>query len=520
MTAEVTEVGGLIVVAVLIAGFARNRGINPSLPLLAAGLVFGLLPFGPDAPADPEFILVVVLAPLVFGEALSSSIVDLRRVSRPVMALAIGLVVVGAFVVGGVAALLLPGIPVTACLCLGAILGPTDAVAVSATARSVALPRRLVNILEGESLVNDGTALTLLRVFAAAAAVGSVTVGEVSLILLESVALGLLVGAVGGWLLAILTARARDTTVANGVILIAPFPIYALAERVEGSGILAVVVAALILAHATSSTATYAGRLQATSLWRAVIFILQAIAFFLVGIDVPSALRQLTPDEHRQLIVIVPAVLIALMLTRFAFVYGMNAIAGTRRSYRRGWIVLAWAGTRGPISALAAFTLPLTTVDGSPFPGRDMIISITFCVVLASLLLAPTIKPLVRWCDLPPDDDHGTVQRVRVALARASLDRLDEMIQAADRAGTPLPSETVDALRTDVDLRLDRLIAAEEAEGEPSTNVTTTHELRRSMVHAEQEELLRMRDEEGLPDALMRTIQKELDVRSRAVGAG
>ena len=160
-------------------------------------------------------------------------------------------------------------------------------------------------------------------------------------------------------------------------------------------------VAALILAHATSSTATYAGRLQATSLWRAVIFILQAIAFFLVGIDVPSALRQLTPDEHRQLIVIVPAVLIALMLTRFAFVYGMNAIAGTRRS--TGGAGSCWLrGNPRSISALAAFTLPLTTVDGSPFPGRDMIISITFCVVLASLLLAPTIKPLVRWVTCRP----------------------------------------------------------------------------------------------------------------------
>ncbi|MFN8126272.1 MAG: cation:proton antiporter [Candidatus Nanopelagicales bacterium] len=521
MTSEITEFGGLIVVAVLVAAFARNRGVNPSLPLLGAGLIFGLLPIGPDAPADPEFVLVVVLAPLVFGEALSSSIVDLRTVSRPVMALAIGLVIVGAFVVGGVAALLLPGVPLTACLCLGAILGPTDAVAVSATARSVALPRRLVNILEGESLVNDGTALTLLRVFSVAAAAGSVAVGEVSLILVESVALGLLVGALAGWLLALLTARARDTTVANGVILIAPFPIYAAAERVEGSGILAVVVAALILAHATSSTATYAGRLQATSLWRAVIFILQAVAFFLVGIDVPDALRQLTPDEHRQLLIVVPVVVIALIATRFVFVYGMTTIAGTRREYRRGWIVLAWAGTRGPISALAAFTLPLTTSAGAEFPARSLIISITFCVVVVSLLLAPTMGPLARRCDLPPDDDSRTVQRVRLALAHASLERLDEMVAAADRAGTPLPPTTVTSLRTAVDIRVERLEESEvEDEQTDDDAPLTTSELRLSMVHAEQEELLRLRDEEGLPDALMRSIQKELDLRAKAVQVG
>ncbi len=317
-------------------------------------------------------------------------------------------------------------------------------------------------------------------------------------------------------MLALVTRRSRDTTVANGVILIAPFPVYAIAERLNGSGILAVVIAALILAHATSSVATYAGRLQATSLWRTIIFILQAVAFFVVGIDVPQALRALTSDERSELFIAVPLVLLTLIAVRFLFVYGMVAISRTRRVHPRSWIVLAWAGTRGPISALAAFTLPLSTNAGTPFPDRNLIISITFCVVVLSLLLAPTMGPLARALKLPEDDDTDFVQRVRIALARASLDRLEEMSQAAERAHEPLPGPTVDRLRGTVEARLNMLSQTHHPDDREFVDPRAVRELRVSMVHAEQEELLRMRDEEGLPDVIMREFQKELDLRARA----
>ncbi len=515
---EAIRIGMIAIVAVLIAAVARNRGFNPSLPVLGAGLLFGFLPIGPEAPADPEFVLVVVLAPLVFGEALSSSIIDLRRVSRPVMALAIGLVVVGAFVVGAVAHLMMPQMPLTVALCLGAILGPTDAVAVAATARAVSLPRRVVTILEGESLVNDGTALTLLRVCAVAAAAGTVTAGDVTVILFESILGGVLAGVLGGFLLALVIRRFRDTTVANGIILIAPLPLYVAAERLEGSGILAVVIAALILAHATSSAISYAGRLQAAMLWRTITFLLQAVAFFLVGIDVPAALGALSTEELRSLLYIVPAVLLTLIVTRFVFVFGMAASTKVRTQGSRAWLVVAWAGTRGPVSALAAFTLPMTTNTGAPFPGRDMVICITFCVVVLSLLLAPTMGPLARVLHLPREDDTATVHRVQMSLARAAIDRLDEMEETADRAEDPIPRATLKRLRTSAEARLDRLDELEGAPG-PDAPPVLEREMRLSMVHAEQEELLRMRDEEGLPDDLVRSVQKELDVRARAAQA-
>ena len=197
-TTQAVDLGSAVIIAVVVAGICRNRGWSSAIPLLIAGIAIGVAPFGPQGVADPETFLVLILAPLVFGEALTSSIVDLRRVKRPVMALAVGLVIVGAIAVGVVAQWVIPGIWTSMAFALGAILGPTDAVAVAATARKAALPRRLVNILEGESLVNDGTALTLLRVCSVSAAAGSVTAGEGALILTTSVLGGLSVGALGG----------------------------------------------------------------------------------------------------------------------------------------------------------------------------------------------------------------------------------------------------------------------------------------------------------------------------------
>lgn len=517
-SAEIVDIGVAVLIAVTIAGVCRNRGWSAAIPLLVGGIAIGLAPFGPEGVADPEFVLVMVLAPLVFGEALTSSIVDLRRVSRPVMALAVGLVVFGAVVVGVIAQLVIPGIWVTMAFALGAILGPTDAVAVSATARKAGLPRRLVNILEGESLVNDGTALTLLRVCSVAAAVGSVTAGQAALILATSVLGGLFVGLGAGWLLMLVVRRSRDTTVANGAILLAPLPIYLGAEALEGSGILAVVIAALVVAHGTSNAVTYTGRLQANSLWLTITFVLQSAAFFIVGLEMPRVIEAMPPGQIRTLLVAVPLVFLALVAARFVFVYLMTLL-GRADVRGRAWLVAAWAGTRGPVSALAAFALPVATETGEPIPYRELVISITFGVVVLSLLLAPTVAWLARAIDLPADDDTGTRRRVRVALARAALDRLEQIEETSERTGDPLSPQVVDTLRDAAEQRLDR--AARVAElgdaPRPAGHVSLTT-IGVEMMRAEQEELLRLRDREGLPDQIVREMQREIDIRIRALG--
>ena len=506
------NIGAAILVAVAVAGVCRNHGWSTAIPLLVAGLVVGIAPFGPTGPADPEFVLVLVLAPLVFGEALTSSIVDLRRVSRPIMALAVGLVVFGGVVVGVIAQWILPGIWASMAFALGAILGPTDAVAVSATARKAGLPRRLVHILEGESLVNDGTALTLLRVCSLAAAAGSVTAWQGIGILATSVLGGLMVGALGGLGLVAVVRRSRDTTVANALIVLAPLPLYLLAEVAHGSGILAVVVAALVVAHGTSTAITYRGRLQSASLWRTLTFILQSTAFFLVGLEMPLVVRDLPDGQLSSLALAIPVLFVALVATRFLFVFVMATLSGRRSP---GWVVAAWAGTRGPVSALAAFTLPVATDAGAAIPDRSLVISITFGVVVLSLLLAPTTALLARRLALPADDDAATKRRVRVALARAALERLDDIEEAADSSDESLPPGVIDSLRQHAEERLERAAVAAKSPADQDRAVARSIGL--EMMRAEQEELLRLRDG-GLPDQLVRQMQVEIDRRMGALG--
>ncbi|MEC8445893.1 MAG: cation:proton antiporter, partial [Actinomycetota bacterium] len=230
------------VIVLGLAAFMRQRGWGIALPLIALGVAVGLAPFGPAAPPEPEVILILLLAPLVFGEALSSSYLDLRRVSRPVLALAIGLVLTATLVVGGVVSLFV-AMPLAVAFALGAIVSPTDAVAVSTIAKRASLPRRLVSILEGESLVNDGTGLTALRVAVVAAVAGSVTMLNAAGMLAAAVGIGVLVGALAGWGMSTVLRRSRDLVAANSLIVVAPFLIYVVAEEFEGSGILAVVVA-------------------------------------------------------------------------------------------------------------------------------------------------------------------------------------------------------------------------------------------------------------------------------------
>ncbi len=513
---ETLNVATYVILAVALAGICRNRGWSSAIPLLIAGIVVGLAPFAPSGPAEPELFLVLILAPLVFGEGLTSSIVDLRRVSKPVVALAVGLVVFGAVLVGMVTAWLIPGIWVSMAFALGAILGPTDAVAVSATARKAGLPRRLVNILEGESLVNDGTALTLLRVASVAAAAGSVTALEGTMILLSSVVGGVLVGVGTGWLLTQVVKRGRDSTVTNALILIAPLPVYLAAEAVEGSGILAVVLAALVVAHGSSNEVEYTGRLQASGLWLTVTFVLQTGAFFLVGLEMPLVIEQLPADQLWLLAIAVPTVFLTLVAARFAFVYLMALLSGGDMR-KPEWLVAAWAGTRGPVSALAAFTLPVTTLSGEVIPGRAMVISITFGVVFLSLLLAPTVAWLAARLKLEQDDDSATRRHVRVTLARAALDRLEELEEQSQRAGEPLSGSVVRRLREGAEARLDRAAAIAEGDRRRHEHMVSAKAVGVEMMRAEQEELLRLRDSEGLADEIVREMQQEIDARIRAL---
>ena len=513
------------VVAVVIAAFLRQRGWSMSLPLIGAGFLLGIAPFGPNEVPDPEIILVAVLAPLVFGEALGSSYLDLRKVARPVFVLAIGLVVFSTFAVGFVG-YWVAALPIAVAMALGAVLAPTDAVSVGTIAKRASLPRRLVSILEGESLVNDGTGLTALKVAIVAAIAGSITMGEVAVDFSLAVFVGVGIGLFSGWILGRLLRTSHDLVPANSLIIVAPFLVYITAEAAQGSGILAIVVAGLFVAHRQNSEPGAAGRVQSAVVWRHLTFILQALAFFLIGLQLPEVLGRLKTSEVHTALILTGAVVLTLIITRAVFVFAMVGVTRLAKSpvsrhatFGREAAVMAWAGARGPISGLAAFSIPLVTMVGDPFPNRDLILAVSFLVIVITLILAETLGPMARMLKIPADDDTAEIARVQGMLAKAALIRLDTALEEFTQAGTPLSPEDVELLRRDREMRLLRSSSAQESV-QPVTaelEISQMLNLAVSMVHAEQEELIRLRDSDGLPDSIARPLLRELDSREQAL---
>ena len=507
-----------VAISILVAFLLRQRGWSMALPLIAVGAIVGRLPFGPAAPLRPELVLTLILAPLVFGEALGSSYLDLRRARKPILALAIGLVLVGTLAVGFVAHALI-GIPLALALALGAVLSPTDAVAVSAVARKANLPHRIVSVLEGESLVNDGTGLTLLRVAVALAVAGTVTAWDVTSTLFLSIIGGTVVGLIGGWLLGQITRRSRDAIAANALVLIAPFALYALAELIEGSGILAVVIAALSVAHSNSSNVRLTGRVQTGAVWRQVTFTLQALAFFLVGLELQHTVGILSKEDFRLVGILTGACVVVLITARLAFAYAMSGVGlalgwAQRRQLGRVSFIIGWSGARGPVSGLAVFSIPAVMESGAPVPYRDVLLATTFCVIVVTLLLAQTIAPIARLLRIAPDNEVQARQRIDVSLALAGLRRLEQAESQAVDEGVSLPSQAVLTLRRTLQARAQEALSTS-ADADASM---APRDLALTVIEAEQEELIRIRDDEGLPDTIFRSLQHQLDMRMQALG--
>ena len=521
MTDTFITLGGSAALAVLIAMVARRLNWNAPLLLIVSGAIIGPLPIGPAAPPNPQTVLVVVLAPLVFGEALSSSYLDLRRVKTPVMLLALGLVVTTTVIVGWVTAAII-AIPLALAFALGSILAPTDAVAVGTVARKAGLPRYLVSVLEGESLVNDGSGLTLLKVALAVAAAGTITGVHMAGIFVLAVVCGVGVGVVGGLVASWMLRRSADVVAVNSFVVVIPFILYVAAEEIGGSGILAVVVSALLIAHTQNSVVAHSGRVQSVTLWKHVTFILQSLAYFLVGLELSSVVGNLMEAHTGQVLILVPCIVLTLIATRFLFVFAMVAVGRRattvtdRRRMWRGAIGASWAGARGPESALAAFSIPLMFDNGEVVPFRDVILAATFCVIVISVILSMTIAPLARLLKVSTDDEEAMTRRVETMLARAALDRLSEIEMTMEAAGDPIPMSVASHLREIAERRLvdDNDDETDDVSGTERQVLVQTA---RAMVRAEQEELLRMRSEDGLPDDLVRTILRNLDLRDAAL---
>jgi CPA1 family monovalent cation:H+ antiporter len=514
---EVATIGAvfaLLIASVVIASAARRFSLSPPITLVLAGVALSFVPGVPAYELEPELILFFVLPPLLYYAAWSSSLRGFRANLRPIALLSVGLVLATTVIVGLVMWAVVPGLPMAAAFAFGAIVAPPDAVSASAVGRRLGLPRRLMTVLSGESLVNDATALTAYRV-AIAAVGGGVTLWEAGGMFLLAAVGGTAVGLLIGWLLHAARPYLGSPVLENALALFVPFVAFLAAEVVGASGVLAVVAAGLYLAQ-TSSRTTYAARLQGWSTWDLLNFILESVVFLLIGLQLRTVLGELEGVGVTQLVAWSALALVVVILVRVLWVFPAIYLPRwlvpsiRRRDPSPPWqwgAVLAWTGMRGVVSLAAAIAL------SADFPSRNLLVWLTFVVVLGTLVLQGLSLPwLIRRLGVTgqeADQDRLAAAAAQHRAARASIDRLEQELQAADA-----PAEIVTKLRAQAEHRVN---AAFEQIGEPAADRAETpsaayRRLRTAMLGAERDTFVELRDQGRIDDEVLRRLVRELDL--------
>ncbi|QQM40876.1 Na+/H+ antiporter [Streptomyces liliifuscus] len=517
----------LVAGSAVVAGAARRTPVPAPLLLVTAGLIVSYLPGVPEYTLDPHIVLPLVLPPLLYTAATDSSYLDLRAQLRPVALLSVGYVLFATLVVGWAAYMIVPDLSLTAALVLGAVVAPPDAVAATAVARRVGLPSRVTTILQGESLVNDATAITAYRVaLAAAVGEGATWAGGIGEFLLAAIG-GVGIGVVLMMPLHWLRTHLKEALLQNSLSLLIPFFAYAVAEQVHASGVLAVVVVALYLGHRNWEV-DFATRLQEEAVWKMVAFILESSVFALIGLQLPIVLKGLDEYEGVSAAWYAVAVFLVVVVSRFVWVYPatfLPRILSKRIRERednptwKGPFIISWAGMRGVVSLAIAFSIPLTAEGGEDFPGRNLILFLTFTTVIGTLVVQGlTLPPLVRALKLPERDLQAETLAEANAQAQASRTaerRLDELL---DDERNALPPPLADRLRSVLERRRnavwERLGTVNPVTGE--TVDDTYRRLSREMIGAEREMFVRLRDGRYIDDEMLRTLLRRLDLEEAA----
>jgi Na+/H+ antiporter len=499
-----------LVVAVLsVTAAARKLDWSAPLCLITVGVVASYIPGVPEYELDPEVVLLGLLPPLLYATAIRTSLIDFRRNRGPILLLSVGLVIFTTAAVGVVAWLVIPGLPLAAGLAIGAVVAPPDAVAATAVARKVGMPRKLTRLLEGESLFNDAAALVALRT-ATAAIAGSVSLlqagGDFLLAAGGGAAIGLAVGAIA----AMIRTRLEDPLTDTALSLAVPFIAYLAAEEIRGSGVLAVVIAGLILGHKAPSMLSGRSRLASRLNWQTIQFLLENIVFLLIGLQVRRIMTEVGESglSALHLVLICAATLAATILTRAVWMVGIGLARRVLRRHAWPWrysAVIAWAGMRGVVTLAAAFVLPADT------PQRAVLVLVAFVVVAGTLVLHGTTLPvLVRRLRLPPPDPaEDALQEAAVFndMTRAALEELDKIKTPDD------PEDIVERLRDRLQHRAD---SAWEQLGRQSALTETPSDayrrLRLKLLEVERAQFLKARDSGQADDDVLRRILERLDI--------
>jgi monovalent cation/hydrogen antiporter len=511
---ELVLVSLLVAVAGL-ATAARLANIPFPIVLVAGGLVLGFVPGLPDIELAPELVLVIFLPPLLYSAAFFANLHELRTEARAISMLAIGLVLATMCAVAVVAHAVVDGLPWAAAFALGAIVGPTDPLAATAIARRLAVPRRMVSIIEGESLVNDGTALVAYRVAVTAATGGAFSLWGAGLEFVLSAAGGVLVGLAVGWIIAEIRRRLDDVPVEITISLLSGYAGYIPAERLNASGVLAAVTVGIVVGWQAPRISTARMRLQGYAAWETLVFLLNALLFVLIGLQLPLILKALSGASAETLLAQAAAVSLAVIFARVAWHATMPYLVRAldhrpaQRDRRVGWrprMIIAWSGMRGAVSLAAALALP------ADFPQRDIVLFLTFAVIFTTLVLQGlTLPVLIRRLDVHDDGaDEREELAGRRAAAEAALLRIDELaVEEWTR------DDTVERMRRLYEYRRSRFAARA---GETDDGDGYEHRARkyqkmvRQVIEAQRAELVRLRNMGEISNEVMHRLERELDL--------
>lgn len=519
MTATIQILLLLLAVLVAVAILARRLNVAPSILLVIAGIGLAFIPGLPSIELAPELVLLVILPPLLYSAAVAMSWREFRFNLRPIFLLAFGAVVFTTCAVA-VAAHYVIGLPWAVGFLLGAIVSPPDAVAPLAVARRLRLPRRLLLVLEGEGVANDATALILYRFAVVAVSTGTFAFGEAAGAFAAIVMGEIIWGIAVGWLSLRLRRWVRDPRVEITLSVMTPYIAYWVPEHLGGSGVLATVAAGLYVSWKGPLLIPSATRLQGIFFWDLIIYLIEGFVFLVVGLQARTLLGRIEAYSLRDLAVAVALVTIIVIVARFVWVFPAVYLPRwlnpslARRDPSPPWeqaFVLAFVGVRGVVSLAAALAIPFLTAGGEVFPHRDLILFVTFGVIVVTLVGQGLMLPaVIRWLGLAKDAKVERVNELEAELAarqdaiEAAHRRMEELL-----ASREIPAEVAELLRQRHDHRRRQLVGDELRE--------TVAELKLDLLQVEREFLFQLLREGRITDEARRRLERELDLEEAAI---
>jgi len=518
----------LLLLFIFVFGVLAQKLNRPyPIVMVVGGLLLGLIPGIPNIALNPDLIFLVVLPPLLYSAAWNTSWRDFKYNILSIFFLAFGLV---AFTVLGVALIapkFLPGFDWRLGLVLGAVVAPTDAIAATSIGRRVGLPSRIVDILEGESLLNDASALLALQFGIAIVVHHQIPtvwngVATLAWLIIGGIGLGLLVG----WVVDKIEQRIENGPIEITLSILVPYAVYLAADKVHASGVLAVVACGLYLARRSARFFSASVRIQMWSVWESLTYVLNGLVFVLIGLQLPAIRQSISTYSLSTLLIsgaIFSFLLIALRLlwtypgAIISFFLRTRLLHQRERMPRRAQIfVVGWTGMRGVVSLAAALALPMTMADGTPFPQREMIVFLTFCVIFVTLVLqGATLPPLIRALRLAgaagPNCEELEARRIVTEAA------LSHLAGARERDGQEA-ARVYDDLASHYHQRLVRLQGGDDTDGEGADH-DRYMALSLETLRIERETAVQLRNEGRINDEVLRRIERGLDLNESGLTA-